>query len=758
MPPFEPPAGETDNSYLQKIAEKGLKDKGLQGNKKAVERLEYELKVISQSNFSSYFLVMCDLVNFAKENKIKGITRGSAAGSLVAYVLDIAKINPLTYGLLFERFLNPERISFPDIDMDFSDTRRDELFEYLKKKYGENKVAQIVTFGKMAARAAVRDAGRAMQLPYNFCDQVAKLIPFNYTLESALQFVPELSKMYSTDEDAQKLLNVAKKLEGTIRHASVHACGVVVTPTDLTDYVPIQFAPQDNNKVITQYDMYAIEELGLLKIDLLGIRTLSEIETAENLILTRYNQSVKLQENDKKTFEILSRGETVGVFQLEGKGMRDWLVRLKPSRIEDIIAMVALYRPGPMELIPRYIKRKQGLEKAEYLHPQLEPILKNTYGICIYQEQLLQIAHQLAGFTLGEADILRKAVGKKIKTLLEDQKQKMISGMLKNKIDNRTAEKIWNWYEPFARYGFNRSHAACYAFIAYQTAFLKAHYPIEFLTAVFIHEGQDVERAKELIEEARRVGFRVLPPDINESNVNFSITDNKTIRFGLGAIKNVGAKLVGSIVEEREKGGKFLGIGNLLKRIHHKDLNKKSIESLAKAGAFDALIQRDVILGNLDELLEFQQKQKKSVFHSQRLFGASEEIVLRQTKIISIEEKLRWEKELLGIYISGHPFEKVYQKLNSKIKKIEEIKRFKELNKTCIGGVISAIKKIMTKRNEPMAALELEDLSDSIKVVFFPRIYQKTGAFLEEGKTVIITGNYDPLRGELIAEKVAEVR
>lgn len=759
IPPFDLPQGENYDSYLYKLAQAGLKRRGLEKSEQAQQRLAYELKVIAQAGFSSYFLIVQDLVNFAKDSGIKvGPGRGSAAGSLTAYALRITEIDPLRFKLLFERFLNPDRIAPPDIDMDFSDTRRDEVLAYLRRKYGERRVAQIVTFGKMAARAAVRDAGRALGLPYILCDQIAKLIPFNFSLEKSLKTVPELQKISKDNADAAHLLQIAKRLEGTVRHASVHASGVVITPTDLTDYVPIQPAPQDETRLITQYDMYSVEALGLLKIDILGLRTLSEIETAQNLIQERHQQEVSFPEDDKKVFEILAKGETVGVFQLEGRGITDYLIHLKPSSLEDIIAMVALYRPGPMELIPRYIKRKHKLEKIEYIHPKLEPILKDTYGIAVFQEQLLKIAQELAGFSLGEADVLRKAVGKKIQSLLEEQKQKMVSGMLKGGLDKTTAEKVWLWYEPFARYGFNRAHAACYAAIAYQTAYLRAHYPIEFLTAIFIHEGSDLERVKTIIDEAKRLGFKVLPPDINESNSKFTITAERTIRFGLGAIKNVGEKVVEQLERERQGGGRFTSLGNFLQRLQHKDLNRKSLESLIKAGALDSLGNRDLFLSNLDYLIEFQQKQKNSLYSANRLFGSSDELILRPGRSFAIEEKLGWEKELLGIYVSGHPFAAVAEKLNSKIKKIEELKQFKELNKARIGGVIGASKRIMTKRNEPMMTIELEDLSASIKIVFFPRAYQKHGLALQEGKIVVVTGNYDPGRGEMIGEEVVAVR
>lgn len=758
-PIYEIEGGITPDEYLKKLCYEKLGKMNFKNKEVYKERLDYELSVIKQTGFSSYFLIVADFVNWAKKQNIKvGPGRGSAAGSLVSYLLGITAVDPIKYKLLFERFLTPERISFPDIDVDFSDIRRDEVIEYLAKKYGKDKVAQIITFGKMGARAAIRDAGRALNYPYSFCDKIAKLISPDMTLEMSLE-VPEIYSLYTKDERVKLLFDIAKKLEGTVRHASVHASGVVVTPTKLTDFTPLQHAPQEK-KIITQYDMYSIEELGLLKLDLLGLRTLSEIETTIRLVKERRNIEVKLDyENldDEKAYAIYREGKTVGVFQVEGKGMTEALKKLRPSNIEDINAMIALYRPGPVELIPSYIRRKFGKEPIEYLHPKLEPILKDTYGIAIYQEQLMQIAQVLAGFSLAEADVLRKAIGKKIASLLEEQKSKMIEGMIKNGIDQETAEKIWSWYEPFARYGFNKSHSISYAMISYQTAYLKAHYPIEFITALFIHEGNDVERIKELFDEAKRWNIKVLPPDINESRETFTIVKEDTIRFGLASIKNVGRKLVEDIIEERDKNGPFLSIGNFVRRVRSKDLNRKSLEALIKAGVFDSLEERGVLYYNLDYIVEFALKQKSFVYSGARLFSGGEELLLKRVNPISEFEKLKWEKEYLGVYISEHPIRLL--KLNN-FMKIADIKRYKEPIKVKTVGVINSIKRVITKNNEIMLFINLEDHTDDIEVLVSPQVYKEAGLIWEEGKIISIIGDYNPEKREdtIFAEIIKEIR
>src|SRR4030042_853283 len=528
LPQFPLPDDKTADEYLKELCYQGLEKKYQKSSKETTDRLEYELSIIKQTGFASYFLIVQDFVRWAKENRIVvGPGRGSAPGSLVSYLLNITTIDPIKYNLLFERFLNPERVSLPDIDLDFTDRRRDEVIEYVSQKYGRDKVAQIITFGTMAARAVIRDVGRAMSYPYAFCDQIAKMIPFSFTLKETLEKVSEFRQAYETDEQARKLIDAAKKLEGVARHASTHACGVVISKEPLENIVPLQHPTQNDQNIVTQYEMHSIEDLGILKMDFLGLKNLTIIEDtlARIYVIHGINLDIeKLPTDDKKTFKLLQAGGTVGVFQLESDGMRRYLKQLKPTEFEDIISMVALYRPGPMQLIPDYISRKNKKQKIEDFHPQLKPILEKTYGIAVYQEQIIQITKDMAGFTLAEADVLRKAIGKKIKKLVMSQKEKFIAGMKKNDIEENIAQQIWYWIEPFASYSFNRSHAAAYATIAYQTAYLKTHFPAEFMSSLLTSERNDIERIAVLIEECKKMGLTVLPPDINES---FTFLDRK---------------------------------------------------------------------------------------------------------------------------------------------------------------------------------------------------------------------------------------
>lgn len=767
LPNFNLPDGETSAiSYLKKILAERLTSRYEIADAKVTERLDYELGVIDKTGFADYFLIVQDFVNWAKERGIVvGPGRGSAAGSLVSYVLGITDIDPLEYGLLFERFLNPDRISMPDIDLDFADTRRDEVFAYLRQKYGEDKVAQIITFGTMAARAAIRDAGRAMGQPYGFCDQLAKLIPVSENLEEALKKVPELKELYENNPDAKKIIDAAKHLEGVARHASVHACGVVMSRDSLTNYVPLQRSPQDENAIITQFEMHSIESLGLLKIDLLGLKNLTIIENTLRLIKEIRDENINISKiplDDKKTFKLLQTGDTTGIFQLESSGMRRYFKELVPTEFEDIIAMISLYRPGPLEMgmVPRYIARKHGLEKVSYLHPKLEPILKNTYGIGIYQEQMMQIARDLAGFSLAEADTLRKAIGKKIKVLLDAQQEKLIGGMIKNGIDEKIAKVIWELFPPFARYGFNRSHAACYALIGYRTAYLKTHYSIEFMTSLFNADAGDIERTTFLISEVKKMGFEILPPDINQSFVDF-IPEGKNIRFGLLAIKNVGQNIVDAIIGERQRGGPFSDFADFLNRVVHKDLNKKSLESMIKAGVFDSLkTDRFVLFSNLEEIISYSQGVKKSRngglngSSQSNLFGdsySSHSFLKKLTEAgdknneFSEKEKLGWERELLGFYLSGHPLEQHQLKLkNNNIKSIKELlanssKTFNG-NGCKIAGVISKIHRITSKAGQPILFVTVEDIKNSLEVVVFSDALAKNPAIWKENNVVVVSG------------------
>jgi len=768
LPRFQIPEGKSPDEYLRELAYKGLRWRyGENPDKKIIERLEYELKTISQTGFADYFLIIQDLVNWAKERRIVvGPGRGSVGGSLVAYLLNITNIDPIKYNLLFERFLNPERISLPDIDLDFTHRRRDEVIEYVAQKYGKNKVAQIITFGTMAARAVVRDVGRVLGYSYSYCDKIAKLIPFGWNLDQTLAGVAEFRQLYLSDLKAQKLIDYAKKLEGCARHASTHACGVVISATPLDEIVPLQHPSQNEKTIVTQYEMQSVEDLGLLKMDFLGLKNLTIIEDTLSRIYKVQGKSINIQNiplDDKKTFKLFQKGETIAVFQLESGGMRKYLKELKPNTLEDIIAMLALYRPGPMALIPEYIKGKYKKKKVDYLHPKLEPILKSTFGIPVFQEQVMKIAQELAGFSLGEADVLRKAIAKKKKKLLMDQKEKFIEGCKKNDIDEIIAMKIWNWFEPFARYSFNRSHATAYALIAYQTAYLKAHYPLEFMASVLTSEKQDVERIGFLMQECKRMGIEVLPPEINESLENFTVVPPDKIRFGLLAIKNVGHNVVRAIVQERKEKGPFSSVFDFITRINSRDLNKKSLESLIKAGCFDRFAERNQLLANLEKLLEVSRENQQLKMAGQRgLFEGTLEnnfFRLAPASPASKREKLNWEKELLGLYITSHPIEDVKKLIEKRAFPISKITQALTGKIVRIGGVISSIKKIVTKNGQPMLFTKIEDDQSNVEVVVFPAIIEKYPEVFQENKIVMIRGRVDNKDGipKIICEEAEEI-
>ncbi|PIS34861.1 MAG: hypothetical protein COT37_00410 [Parcubacteria group bacterium CG08_land_8_20_14_0_20_43_9] len=1167
LPSFSVPDGSAPDEYLRGLCEKGLEQrkKEFKNEKETKERLEYELEVIKKTGFASYFLIVADFVKWAKENKIVvGPGRGSVGGSLVAYLTNITNINPLQHDLLFERFLTQERISPPDIDLDFADTRRDEVIEYVSQKYGQDRVAQIITFGTMAARAAIRDVGRVLKYPYSLCDKIAKMIPFGFNLDQTLKRIPEFRKAYESDEQIRRLVDLSKKLEGVARHASTHACGVVISAEPLDSLVPVQRPTQNDSNIITQYEMYSIEDLGLLKMDFLGLKNLTMIEQTIKLIEIVRGKTVvidKIPQDDKKTYKLLQKAETTSVFQLEclsgdtqishatikkmyeqrnrknlhslyldegkvhknkiidivykgkqnvynlitednwyvkatkghyfltengwkklqdikignkvliksrgahfvyntcktcgkqingqkeGKsnfcyscsasfyknpskpearkkislaqieyyqkgnkpwnhglttensekwkktaekiskalsgrtfeeiygpqkakeikeklsmqtrgsnnpmfgrpvphrrggfrqdlnhyvrssweadfarilklhnlkykyepqtfslikqnreilhytpdfyvksnntyyeikgwlhdldkekmalfqaqypqynfvlisatkfaefalryknliqwecprlpvkdqfkfreiknildageedtydiimaepgnnfvangfvvhnssGMKKWLRQLEPSNFEDISTMLALYRPGPMQFIPEYIARKQKRKKVEYLHPKLKPILESTYGLPIFQEQMMQIAREIAGFSLSEADILRKAIGKKIASLLSQQKEKFISGAVRQDTDKKIAEKIWSWFLPFAQYGFNKSHSVGYGIIAYQTAYLKANYPVEFMAAVLASEKQDVERIAFLLEECKRMEIEVLPPDINESFKNFTVVDKNKIRFGLLAIKNVGHNIVQTIVGERSDNGKYQSIGDFVNRIHSRDLNKKSMESLIKAGAFDKLEERNMLLGNLERLLSCSREIQNNKKNGQTgLFDGAHvktTINLEQMEPASTTEKLRWEKELLGLFVSGHPLEDYQKSIAKKATPISKI--LQELTKTDdqpgfplnvsdklfrkimpgtrlkICGLITRIKKIITKSGRPMFFVKIQDLTGEIEAIIFPNSAEQFAPSLQENKIVVISGRVDFKEDspKMIVESIEEI-
>jgi DNA polymerase III subunit alpha len=854
LPEFSVPNGATPDAYLQTLCEDGLKNRyGIQslGEKTDAatakiirERLAYELSVIQKTGFTSYFLIVHDFVHWAKQNGIiVGPGRGSAAGSLVSYLLNIANIDPIKYNLIFERFLNPERISMPDIDLDFADTRRDEVLEYVANKYGRDHVAQIITFGTMAARAAIRDAGRAMGLPYSFCDTIAKIIPFNPTqgektgwLKKTLENIAEFKERYERDPEAKRLIDAAMKLEGVARHASTHACGVVIAPKPLSEYVPLQYATRRNERtkgktaesnsgmeaekaIVTQYEMHAIEDLGLLKMDFLGLRNLSIIEDTLKLISRLHKKKINphtlprgiepsennfdsdhssqpqsdgifreggginieaIPLDDKKTFALLADARTTGVFQLESQGMKRYLKELKPSELEDIIAMVALYRPGPIELIPSFIRRKYGQERIEYLHPRLEPILKNTYGIGVYQEQMMQIARDLAGYTFAEADTLRKAIGKKIKKLLNAQKEKLIAGMRKNGIDEKIAEAIWELFPPFARYGFNRSHAACYALIGYQTAYLKTHYPAEFMSSLMTAEGFEIERVAFLVDECREMGMEVLPPNVNESFENFSVvsaTNNSdrsvgadnTIRFGLNSVKNVGANVVDAIIHTRKNGERFVSLTDFVERVQHKDLNKKSLESLVKCGALDTLGERRQLLENMDAILDYSRSiQRERASGQSNLFSFSpaatpalSSIRLKPADAATKKERMQWEKELLGLYVTEHPMSEYKEQLAAIPKRIPLNRLGDYANKGMIvtAGLITGIKKIITKTGAPMLFVPFEDGESKTELLVFPSTLERTAALWQEERAIKVKGRVTDRDGviKVICEDAKEL-
>lgn len=758
LPSFPLPEDETANSFLRKITMEKLPQRYAAVSLEIKERVEYELSVIEKTGYAAYFLIIQDFINWARERKIVvGPGRGSAVGSIVSYILGVTNVEPLKFGLLFERFLNPDRIQMPDIDVDLADLRRDEVVGYLSEKYGKNHVAHIITFGTMAARAAIRDVGRVLGAPYSFCDRISKMIPFNQDLEAALENVPELAEMYKNDQMAKEVIDGAKHLEGVARHASVHACGTVLSKESLTEYLPLQYAPQDPNTIITQFEMHSVEDLGLLKMDLLGLKNLTVIEEVVRLIRESGKGDIdvdNLPAGDLKTYAMLREGETTGVFQFESSGMRRYMKAIKPTELEDLVVLVAAYRPGPMELIPSLIKRKHGQETITYLHPKLEPIMKSTYGIGIYQEQMMRIARDLASFTLAEADTLRKAIGKKIKALLDTQQEKIINGMIRNGINASVAQAIWETFPPFARYGFNKSHAVGYATISYQTAYLRAHYPTEFMTGLLNADAGDVDRAAFLSSECAKMEIKILPPDVNKSWSSFTPGD-RSIQFGLLAIKNVGQNIVEAIIAERQNNGPFKSLSDFIFRIQHKDLNKKSLESLIKCGALDSFgIERGTLLANLEDFLKFNNNMKRQRASNQTgLFVqdfSQTSFKLKSAPDSPASEKLGWEKELLGLYISDHP-------LNSYLQKIKNIKATplkdailvkSELQDIIIAGLVTRAQKIITKTGKPMLFAKIEDFTHNIEVIVFPETFAKTMNAWRENAVVGVLGRMSWRDGE----------
>lgn len=774
LPRYPLPDKQTPEQVLRKLCEAGL-DKRYPGaivSPEILQRLNYELEVIAKTGYASYFLIVADFVNEAKRRGILvGPGRGSAAGSLVSYLTNITNLDPLKYNLMFERFLNPERVSMPDIDLDFADDRRDEVIAYVREKYGAAHVAQIITFGTMAARAAIRDAGRALGLPYTFCDHIAKAIPPFMNFKEALTQSAELREIYGHDPQAKKLIDTAKRLEGVARHASTHAAGVVITDEPLTEYVPLQLANTGDGAMdtVTQYAMGSVEALGLLKMDFLGLKNLTVIQHALEQIKQRHNVDINLDTlpaDDAPAFALLQAGKTTGVFQLESSGMKRYLKELQPTEFEDIISILALYRPGPMDSIPDFIAAKHGRKEISYLHPILKPILKKTYGVIVTQDQVLQIARDFAGFSYAEADILRKAVGKKIKELLIEQREKFIKGAKeKNSIDSRTAKNVWDFIEPFARYGFNRAHAACYAVVAYQTAYLKANYPAEFMAALLTCDEGNTDRQAIEVAEALSMGIKVLPPDMNASGRNFTVVEGDGgagIRFGLGAIKNVGAGVAAAIIAERATGGKFPDIFDLFRRLNSKDFNRKSVESLARAGAMDALAERNQVLANVEVLLEFNRAlHRKSDAGQRGLFGSgaalpAARVQLTNSHPASKEDRLLWEKELLGLYISEHPLSELQPAIAVVARPLAEISQTKGSGTTRAVGVITRLSKFITKSAQPMLFVTLEDMGGKLEILVFPKLLQANEAVWQDGASVIVEGKLSDKDGEvkLLTDKV----
>lgn len=779
LPHYELPSGLTADQRLNQICESGLQKKyPIHFHDDARARLKYELEIIHKTGYASYFLIVQDFINWAKENNIVvGPGRGSAAGSIVAFLSNITDIDPILYELSFERFLNPDRVSMPDIDTDFDDERRDDVIRYVEKKYGKDHVAQIITFGTMAARASIRDVGRVLGFSYSYCDRIAKLVPMFCNLSDALTEVPELKDLYANDPDCTRLLDTAKKLEGVARHASVHACGIVITKNTLTEYTPIQYASQEEDVIITQYSLHPIEDLGILKMDFLGLKNLTIIRNTLDIIRKTTHTDIDIHTiplDDPKAFRLLQEGKTTGVFQLESSGMKRYLKELKPTELEDIIAMVALYRPGPMEFIPQYINGKRGKRSVEYLHPALESILQKTYGIAVYQEQIMEIARKLGGFTFGEADVLRKAVGKKIKALLVEQEEKMTKGMIHNGIQASIAKKIWEFILPFARYGFNRSHAACYAMIAYQTAYLKANFPAQFMAALMTSDHDNSERIAIEVSECREMNISVLPPDINESFSTFTVVrdslqsdDHKPrIRFGLTAIKNVGDTIIRRIIDERKTSqGTYKDLKNFLSRVKHKDLNKKSLESLIKCGAMDCFEDRNTLLYNLEILLQYAKKQQIDAETGQgNLFQAHSSSYITPLTLLpavnsDTQEKLLWEKQLLGLYISEHPLTQYKDILSERSMPILEVKNLSNNTPVRIIGMVMKMKRFITKNNEQMLFATLEDPSADCEILIFPKTFKETSFLWQEDAFLRIDGKVTTKDKavKVIADTVAEI-
>lgn len=751
LPIVTVPEGYDLESYLRYLCEEGIKKRYPEVTPELRERLEYELGIINHMRFPGYFLVVWDLINFCHESGIRvGPGRGSAAGSLVAYCLGITNIDPIKYNLIFERFLNPERVSMPDIDTDFCVVRRGEVIDYLVEKYGEDKVGQIVTFGTMKSKLVVRDVGRALDLPIPEVNSIAKLIPndLHMTLPKALQDSAELKQLYDGDERIRELMDISMKLEGMPRHTGTHAAGVVIAPAPVTDYMPCFKVGE--NILTTQFEKEQVEEQGLLKMDILGLRTLTVIGDALDNIRQSRGEELDIDQiplDDKETYDMLCNGETGGVFQLESDGMRSYLRALHPERIEDLIAMVALYRPGPLEggMVTDFIKRKHGETKVNYPHPMLKPVLEETYGVMVYQEQIMQVASTMAGFTLGQADELRRAMGKKKAEVLAAKRQDFLAGARQNNVDDKTANEVFDLMEFFSGYGFNKSHSAAYGIVSYQTAYLRCHYAPEFMAAMLTSFMENADKVTAYIEECRKTGLEILPPDINLSYTNFSVTDGK-IRFGLAAIKNVGREVINQIIAEREKGGNFTSLTDFCSRIV---VNKRILEGLIRSGALDSLGgKRSQYLQVYEQALEIgrryaeeQASQQLSLFD----FGVEQkqlmEVELPQIAELDKMELLHMEKDSIGFYISGHPLDEYIDKLKPIVNhRLSELPELQDKTRLRVAGLVTGNQNRLTKKGDSMAIFYLEDKTAAVRCVVFPRPYAESRSAIVEGMPVIVNG------------------
>ncbi len=768
LPRFDVPEGKTAKEYLREICEKGFAEKYPEPREEWKERLEYELATIENMGYVDYFLIVWDFIKYAKDHGIiVGPGRGSAAGSMVSYCLSITTIDPLQYDLIFERFLNPERVSMPDIDIDFCYERRQEVIDYVIEKYGEDHVAQIITFGTMAARAAIKDVGRALAMPYADVDRISKMIPteLGITIEKALKMNPDLKKAYEEEEDTKRLIDTSLRLEGLPRHSSTHAAGVVICREPVMEYVPLS---ANDGQVNTQYTMTLLEELGLLKMDFLGLRTLTVIQSAVQEIERIHGVKLdmdRLPEDDPAVYEMISQGKTEGVFQLESGGMKQFMRELQPQRLEDLIAGISLYRPGPMDFIPKYIKGKNNQKNIQYTHESLIPILENTYGCIVYQEQVMQIVRDLAGYSLGRSDLVRRAMSKKKASVMAEERKnfvygdgKEVPGCVKNGIPAEVAEKIFDEMTDFAKYAFNKSHAACYAVVGYQTAWLKTHYPVEFMAALMTSVMDNAAKVSGYVEECKKMGIQLLPPDINEGYRQFSVSDGK-IRFALAAIKNVGRGAVDALVEEREKNGPFTSMTDFCSRMESGEWNKRGIESLIKGGAVDSLGGfRSQYMVTYKSILDgIGQARKNNIEGQLNLFDldGGDDLFQQQDELPPISEyppreKLAMEKEVLGIYVSGHPLAEYEENLRRKIshtsldfippEEEEDREQVEDESKVIVGGMVAGISVKYTRNNDKMAFLTLEDFQGSMEVILFPKIYERYASLLKEEEVLVIKG------------------